>query len=87
MHASRLFRTIETCLWCLALVVLNGLFSPGVLAGPADVSDGLHTWLRADQGIAPVGGRVHRWQDQSGNGNDATWTAGAAFGEQAPVYQ
>jgi hypothetical protein len=87
MHASRLFRTIERCVWCLALVALNGLISPGVLAGPADVSDGLYTWLRADQGIAPVGGRVHRWQDQSGNGNDATWTAGAPFGEQAPVYQ
>lgn len=86
MGAGQLFRLMETRQWCLVLVTLGVLLSESALAGPADVSDGLHTWLRADQGIAPVNGRVHRWHDQSGNDNDATWTAGAPFGEQAPVY-
>ena len=85
MVASRLSRFLETPFLCCFLL-LGAVVSGSALAAPADVTDGLHTWLRADQGITPVGGRVHRWSDQSGNGNDATWTAGAPFGEQAPLY-
>jgi hypothetical protein len=32
---------------------------------------GLQLWLRADAGVDTLNGKVSRWHDQSGNGNDA----------------
>src|SRR6266568_1754223 len=39
------------------------------------VKDGLQLWLEADVGVtAGAGGKVTAWQDQSGNGNNASQT-------------
>ena len=35
---------------------------------------GLQLWLRADAGVDTLNGKVSRWHDQSGNGNDAIQT-------------
>ncbi|RKI70765.1 hypothetical protein D7X55_09765 [Corallococcus sp. AB049A] len=38
---------------------------------PAPVpTNGLELWLRADTGVVAEGGRISRWQDQSGHGRD-----------------
>ncbi len=38
---------------------------------PAIPTAGLQLWLKSDAGIAANNGRVSKWMDQSGNGNDA----------------
>lgn len=42
--------------------------SPRVSSIP---TTGLQLWLRADAGVDTLNGKVSRWHDQSGNGNDA----------------
>ncbi len=39
--------------------------------------NGLEVWLRADVGVVTSGSEVVTWQDQSGNSNDFTGTAGS----------
>lgn len=44
---------------------------------------GLEVWLRADVGVVTSGSEVVTWEDQSGNNNDFTGTAGSA---NRPTY-
>jgi len=47
-------------------------------AGPGGVSADLALWLRADVGLTVEAERVSKWEDQSGNGRDATQSDSAA---------
>jgi len=66
----------------VSVVLLVCGFAQATLAPPA----GSLVWLTADAGVVQSGGVVQTWQDQSGNGNDATRVKGtmslgtAAFG-------
>lgn len=51
----------------------NGSFQLNISGGTSIPSSGLHLWLRADAGIVPASGsQIFQWQDQSGNGRNAT---------------
>src|ERR1043165_8393779 len=52
--------------------LLVGLLTASSAFG--QVPTGSIIWLRADKGVVVAGGRVQRWQDQSGKGNDASMT-------------
>lgn len=70
----------------LAITFLN---SGGAVAqaGPAGISEGLSVWLRADIGInVPDSEAVLVWNDQSGQGRNATYNPANIFGEQPPVF-
>ena len=46
-------------------------YTPTAQLNPADIG-GLAVWLKADTGVTESGGVVTIWEDQSGNGNDAS---------------
>jgi hypothetical protein len=63
--------------------ILNrrGFFSAPIAASapafsPTDIAD-LALWLKADAGVNTSGSNVTSWEDQSGNGNDATTQSGS----------
>jgi hypothetical protein len=69
-----------------AKAFLGDLDSPTATAGFIDSTDlspaslsGLRLWLRSDAGVAPGGGFVDLWEDQSPSGNDAGQRLGYAL--------
>jgi hypothetical protein len=51
-------------------------FFPVAAMIPSDLAD-LALWLKADAGVNTSGSNVTSWEDQSGNGNDATTQSGS----------
>lgn len=66
----------------VAFIVSDGALKSDSLKRTIEVNaveaiDDLKVWLRADVGVVTSGSEVTTWQDQSGNGNDFTGTAGS----------
>lgn len=56
---------------------LIGAANQGIMFRPIDIA-GCPCWLRGDLGMSLAGGKITKWGDQSGLGNDATGVTGAA---------
>jgi len=60
---------------------LAGIAAVAILSGQAVAEDppaqDMVMWVKADAGVVSDAFGVLEWQDQSGNGNDATWHAGS----------
>ena len=73
------YRTLKCSLLASSLAASSII--PG-LAQTLTVTNGLQLWLKADAGVtAGAGGQVTAWQDQSGNGNNASQTTA----DQSPL--
>lgn len=66
-----LFTTLLGVLFFIANLQTTSAQGPGGI-GSTDGSSSLELWLRADQGISTIDGKVQTWADLSGNGRNLT---------------
>jgi hypothetical protein len=64
----------------------GGGVADGTVLSTLDAADHLRLWLSAARGITCDAGRVERWADRSGNGNDATLALGQ-LGPRCGLHQ
>lgn len=70
-------------LWSLSIVIVATVVVAGHACAQAPPAQDMVLWVKADAGVVSDAFGVTEWQDQSGNGNDATWHVGSMKHETA----